>query len=209
MLGMALLHKAEIRPSKLELLSGWLPTLSWSSVSSGTEVSRVAAARFDDPAGAVGIEILLVRAGDGPVLQVPLTYRGAPLAGAERFLVGTTEHSVLGPRWVYDACGDPVFASVLGDVIRTGAGQAAEEVHGDGRVVVRQPNLVLLGSGCDAPPVGEIRQVSDGEVTRIGTTAGTLEILRTPSSPAVAGEAVLTGKWADVETPLVLARLTS
>jgi hypothetical protein len=43
----------------------------------------VSAYRFDDPAGEVGIETLLVRRGAGPVLQVPLTYRGAPLAGAE------------------------------------------------------------------------------------------------------------------------------
>ncbi len=205
---MALLHKAEIRPSKLELLSGWLPTRSWFPTSSGAEVSRVAAARFDDPAGAVGIEIMLVRAGDGPVLQVPLTYRGAPLAGAEEFLVGTMEHSVLGPRWVYDACGDPVFVSVLGDVIRAGGEQAAEEVHGDGRVVVRQPDLALRGSGVAAPPAGEIRQVGEGEVTRVVTTGGTLEIFRSPSSPAAAGAAVLTGQWPGVETPLVLALLT-
>jgi len=33
---------------------------------------------------------------------VPLTYRGAPLDGAEDALVGTTEHGVLGRRWVYD-----------------------------------------------------------------------------------------------------------
>ncbi|MER5425058.1 maltokinase N-terminal cap-like domain-containing protein [Streptosporangium roseum] len=42
------------------------------------EVPRVAAFRFDDPAGAVGIETMLVPTGDGPVHRVPLTYRDAP-----------------------------------------------------------------------------------------------------------------------------------
>ena len=32
----------------------------------------------------------------------------APLEGAEPYLVGTVDHSVLGTRWVYDAMADPV-----------------------------------------------------------------------------------------------------
>ena len=43
-------------------------------------------------------------------LFVPLTYRGAPLAGGEADLVGTTEHSALGTRWVYDAWRRPGVA---------------------------------------------------------------------------------------------------
>jgi hypothetical protein len=51
----------------------------------------------------------------------PLTYRGAPAAGADGHLIGTTEHGVLGRRWVYDAAHDPVFveqvlAFLAGDV---------------------------------------------------------------------------------------------
>ncbi len=61
----------------------------------------------------MGVETLLVRVGEGPVLQVPLTYRGAPLPGGESALVGTMEHSVLGPRWVYDGTGDPVYVATL------------------------------------------------------------------------------------------------
>ena len=37
-----------------------------------------------------------------------MTYRGAPLAGAEEALIGTSEHGVLGTRWIYDAAHDPV-----------------------------------------------------------------------------------------------------
>src|SRR5215218_7739419 len=100
---MALLHRAEITPTKLELLDAWLPTRAWYRGPADPGLAKVGAFRFDDPAGEVGIETLLVQAGDGPVLQVPLTYRAAPLAGAEPWLIGTTEHSVLGRRWVYDA----------------------------------------------------------------------------------------------------------
>ncbi|BCJ46350.1 hypothetical protein GCM10010168_59890 [Actinoplanes ianthinogenes] len=187
---MALLHKADIRPTKLELLSGWLPAQSWYSGPSDPDVTRVAAGRLDDPAGAVGLEIMLVQVGDGPVLHTPLTYRGAPLDGADEFLIGTTEHSVLGTRWVYDAAGDPVFAAVLADVIRTGGTQAAEEVHGDGEVVIRQPSLFLRGSGSPE-------------------ASGAPEILRRPGAPATPGEATLTGRWSGVDTPVVLARLTA
>src|SRR5687767_1046232 len=115
---MALLHRAEIRPTKLELLAAWLPGRSWYEGPAPGDVTRVSAYRFDDPAGDVGIETLLVRAGDGLLLQVPLTYRGAPLDGHDRWLVGTMEHSVLGRCWVYDGCGDPVYAAVLAEIIR-------------------------------------------------------------------------------------------
>src|SRR5215213_286445 len=109
---MALLHQAELRPSKLELLAAWLPTREWHRGPLTAGLTRVAAYRFDDPAGEVGIETMLVRAGNGPLVQAPLTYRGAPMEGAERWLIGTMEHSVLVSRWVYDGCGDPVYAAV-------------------------------------------------------------------------------------------------
>jgi hypothetical protein len=54
---------------------------------------------------------------------VPLTYRGAPLEGAERALIGTMEHGVLGRRWAYDGCHDPVLVAELLSLI-TGRTQA-------------------------------------------------------------------------------------
>src|ERR687893_260389 len=108
----AVIHRAQIVPSKAELIAGWLPSQSWWS-GSPAPLDVVGAYRFDDPAGEVGIETHLLRTADGAVLQVPLTYRGAPLAGAERHLVGTMEHSHLGRRWVYDGCGDPVYVGAL------------------------------------------------------------------------------------------------
>ncbi|SCG70551.1 CG0192-related protein [Micromonospora humi] len=185
---MALLHRAELRPSKLELLASWLPSRSWFAGDAGAPVSRVAAYRFDDPAGAVGMETLLVRAGDGPVLQVPLTYRGAPLAGADRFLVGVVAHSVLGRRWVYDAVGDPVYPPVLAAAVLADAGQAEEYFEVDGERQVRKPSMTVSGSRTDrALPGGPADEVVDGDPTLIRGGGVELALIRRPV-PAMPSE---------------------
>ena len=103
---MAILHKrATITPTKLELADG-LARPARAGRRGGRGDARCSY-RFDDPDGKVGIEALLVRRG-GEVFHLPVTYRGAPLDGAEAHLITTMEHSVLGRRWVYDAAGDPV-----------------------------------------------------------------------------------------------------
>src|SRR3954469_6094640 len=119
---MALVHRATIAPSKQELVEAWLPSRRWAS--GATIAEKVAEYRFDDPAGEVGVETILWRGQDGALLQTPLTYRAEPLEGAAEFLVGTSEHSVLGRRWVYDGCGDPVWADALATAILTGGTQA-------------------------------------------------------------------------------------
>ncbi|MCZ7423003.1 hypothetical protein O7605_26210 [Verrucosispora sp. WMMA2121] len=202
---MALLHRADIRPTKLELLATWLPGRGW--YVGGAEVARVAAYRFDDPAGQVGIETLLVRGGDGPVHQVPLTYRGAPLDGADEWLVGTTEHSVLGRRWVYDAVGDPVYAAALAEAILAGTGQAEEYFEVDGRREVRPPSMGITSDtpAVDVPPVGAVRRVVDGDPTLIVTDTVELAVIRRPGSAAAPVGATLTGIWDDVRAPLAYA----
>src|SRR6476646_4180622 len=121
---MALLHDATITPSKRELMTAWLATRPWAG--GFAPVRTIASYRFDDPAGEVGLEAALLEDAEGALVHVPLSYRGAPLEGAEEFLVGTADHSVLGPRWVYDACGDPVWCSELALAIATG-GEGVEQ----------------------------------------------------------------------------------
>ncbi|WP_089155719.1 CG0192-related protein [Micromonospora sp. NBS 11-29] len=209
---MALLHRAEIRPSKLDLLVGWLPGRSWFAGEAGAPVTRVAAYRFDDPAGAVGMETLLVRAGEGPVLQVPLTYRGAPLADADRFLVGVMEHSVLGRRWVYDACGDPVYPPALAAAVLADAGQAQEYFEVDGERQVRDPSMTVAGSRTDREwPPGPIDEVADGDPTLIRAAGVELALVRRPDptgvSPTPGGPVAgrLTGAWPGQEALVLLA----
>ena len=93
---MAIVHRTTLTPSKLELLEVWLPRQEWAE---GTgSPTLVGSYRFDDPAGEVGLEALLVETEIG-LLHVPMSYRGAPLEGSEDHLVGTMEHGVLGQRW--------------------------------------------------------------------------------------------------------------
>ena len=202
---MALLHRATIRPTKAELLSGWVPTQPWGE----QEPELVGAYRFDDPAGEVGIETHVLSTADGHLLQVPLTYRGAPLDGADEFLICTMEHSVLGRRWIYDAAGDPVYARVLASVLLAGVDQAEELV--EGADAPREPSMRVTGSGSrsrDVPPVGGVQASSDGSTTVLELSGGLrLVICRRLDGHATTTdrESTLTGTWPGLEAPVLLA----
>lgn len=211
---MALLHRAELRPSKIELVTGWAPNQRWFEASAGAELTSVASFRFDDPEGEVGIETLLVRAGDGPVMQVPLTYRGAPLEGADAWLLGTMQHSVLGQRWAYDGAGDPAYLTAVATAALTGGRQADQYVDVDGELVFREPTAVVVGSGTSGTAVP--RPASAGAVSMRNEQGSTvvaagdlrLVIVRTlgTGGPAAAlhrdvPTAVLTGTWSGQVEP--------
>ncbi len=202
------MHRATLRPTKLELLSAWLPGRPWFRGEGGADVQRVAGYRFDDPAGDVGIETILVRAGSGPVHQVPLTYRDAPLDGAGSWLVGTCEHSALGRRWVYDACGDPVYAAALAGAILAGTGQAEEYFEVDGRREHRALSMGIVADGAgqsDVPKVGSLDRVDDGDPTRIVTDSVELSVVRLVGGHTGLGGARLTGTWDGQPAALPLA----
>ncbi|MFE2722189.1 1,4-alpha-glucan branching protein [Kitasatospora sp. NPDC059327] len=114
---MAVIHQTALKPSKLELLTAWLPTRPWyGGGPGGPELVKSGGFRLDDPRGEVGIEFMVVTDTSGPdpiAYLVPLSYRGAPLDGAEHALVGTMEHGVLGRRWAYDGYQDPVVVAQL------------------------------------------------------------------------------------------------
>lgn len=114
---MAVIHHTTLKPTKLELLTAWLPTRPWYAGGSGVpELAKAGGFRLDDPAGEVGVEFLVVTDAAAPEptsYLVPLTYRGAPLEGADGALVGTMEHGVLGKRWAYDGFHDPVLVAQM------------------------------------------------------------------------------------------------
>jgi hypothetical protein len=205
---MALLYSADVNPSKLELLAAWLPSRPWYREESAAGLARVASYRFDDPEGAVGIETLLVAVGEGPVYQVPLTYRGAPLERADEWLVGTTEHSVLGRRWVYDACGDPVYAAALARAVLADAGQAEQMIEVDGELHRREPTMTITGSGVpdgDVPPIGSLVRVEPDDPTVIVTDSVELVVVRRLGGISARAGATLTGTWDGRPTPQPLA----
>ncbi len=204
---MALLHRATLHPTKLQLVTAWLPGRTWYQGPDTADVVRVAGFRFDDPAGAVGIETMLVAAGDGPIYQVPLTYRDAPLDGGDEWLVGTAEHSVLGRRWVYDACADPVYAAALVDAIFAGAGQAEEFFEVDGRREHREPTMSVTSIDAPqpgVPAVGPLRRVVDGDPALIVMDSVELAVVRCLHGGTTAAGARLAGTWSSQPTPLPL-----
>lgn len=118
---MAYIHHVGLSPTKLELLAPWLPTQDWYAGNGKPELTRVGGFRLDDPAGEVGIEFMFVRddaGGAATAYQVPMTYRGAPLPGADDALIGTGEHGALGTRWIYDGVRDPVLVAQLVALLR-------------------------------------------------------------------------------------------
>lgn len=141
---MAIIHNTTMTPSKLDLLTAWLPAQPWYR-RPGREpgLARAGGFRLDDPQGEVGIEFMVVTDGSGSeatAYQVPLTYRAGALAGADGGLIGTSEHGVLGRRWVYDGVHDPVLLAQLVALIQGDAEpQAQSTSNAADRTVTSQP----------------------------------------------------------------------
>ena len=223
-----LFHQAQLHPSKLELLTEWVPNQPWFAGASDAELANVASFRFDDPEGEVGVETILVRAGDGPTMQVPLTYRSAPLDGAEAHLIGTMEHSVLGKRWVYDGAGDPAYLQTTATAALNGGHQAELIVEADGARIERAPNALVSGTGSSDVLVGlpsarEIVVSQNDTTTEVTAGTLTLLLLRVIAGTEFTSESgeihtdfvprthtgALTGTWTDspVERELVVVSL--
>lgn len=202
---MAIVHVAELKPSKLELIASWIPAQSWFAGDAPVELELVGAFRFDDPAGEVGIQVQLVRAGaDSPIYQVPMTYRNAPLAGADNSSMGEMTHSVLGRRYVYDGCHDPVFVSELVRAVLTGGTEVVEYRHAEGAEPVALPTRTRArGSGhatASVPALGPLTVTPAGEsgsVTTIRSGPVEVKVLRVLGHGATADGATLTGEWGE------------
>lgn len=217
---MALIYNTTMHPTKLELLAGWLTAQPWFAGDSA-QIELIGAYRFDDPAGEVGMEGHLLTAGDDTVYHVPVTYRGAPLDVDDAALLGTSDHGVLGKRWVTDGLADPVYRAVLAETIVRG-GSHADEVETDDPEVqpVDRPIRTLLhGSGHRTAPVPELGSadiMSDKMASRADAEFATLTLLRSPLASFAAGSAlippraeVLFARWPGQDSPVPLAALSA
>lgn len=110
---MATIYTAELQPSKKEFVTAWLDKQFWGG--SG-EPELIGTYRFDDTGGEVGFEGFVLRREDR-ILHLPITYRAAPIDGAEDYLITKMDHSVLGERWAYDAMADPVGIHMLNQAL--------------------------------------------------------------------------------------------
>ena len=170
---MAIIHDTTMSPGKLELLTAWLPAQSW-YLGGGHKpaLARAGGFRLDDPGGEVGIEFMVVTDGSGDQVtayQVPTTYRAQPLAGADGALIGTSEHGVLGHRWIYDGTRDPVLMAQLAALLQGTAEPQAQSVSStpDPTVTVQRAEA----AGADGAPPGQLT-VRVNRILRPGGEAG-------------------------------------
>lgn len=171
---MSIIHHTTMVPTKLDLLTEWLPTRAWYTGTGRTpELAKIGGFRLDDPEGAVGIEFMAVTdtSGDGPrTYHVPMTYRAAPLDGAEDALIGTSEHGVLGERWIYDGTRDPVLIERLCALLLGRAEPQMQSVSDTpdpavARSFARETAALIPAEVSDGPGGTEIRADADGPVT--------------------------------------------
>lgn len=202
---MALFHVATIVPSKEELIADWVPRQPWGPTI-GAPITVIGSYRFDDPDGRVGMETFLAQAGHGYV-QIPLTYRDAPMDGADDALISTMEHSVLGRRWVYDGLRDPRFVLMLAAVTMTGQGEALGMAEHDGRWYIAPSTVRIRGGGWSTrrvPVDGFTPTDLDAATVTFSNGPLDLTVFRTP----VAAERPpigLTATWTGLPEPIVLA----
>ncbi|MFE2349632.1 maltokinase N-terminal cap-like domain-containing protein [Kitasatospora cineracea] len=140
---MATIHRTTLEPGKLELLAGWLPEQEWFRAGGG-ELVRAGGFRLDDPAGEVGIELMVVADGRDAYL-VPMAYRAAPLEGAPAgALIGTAEHGVLGKRWFYDGAQDPLVREQLARLLH---GEAVPQMQSESDTVDESVAVAPVAGG--------------------------------------------------------------
>jgi hypothetical protein len=170
---MAVIHQTTLVPTKLELLTGWLPKQPWYVAGSArSTLARAGGFRLDDPAGEVGLEFMAVADG-ATTYFVPMAYRAAPLAGADAALIGTAEHGVLGPRWIYDGGHDPVLVAQLVALIQGEAEPQAQRQSNtpDPTVLARPASTERLAvTGIDTV------DTAAGTELRVATESGTLTV---------------------------------
>ncbi len=193
---MALLYRAELSPTKDQMRAACLKGRSWAAGLSA--VQTIASYRFDDPDGEVGMEAALLADDSGTIVHVPLTYRAAPLEGAQEYLIGTMQHSVLGTRWVYDACGDPVWNTAIVRAIARGEAGADQYCETDGQRETFDPGMTVQGSGgleTPTPADGSVLGCrDDADTTLIRTPAATLVLVRIVGE-SVDAQHTLVGTW--------------
>ncbi|MFL5999604.1 MAG: maltokinase N-terminal cap-like domain-containing protein [Streptomyces sp.] len=193
---MAIIHHTTLKPTKLELLTTWLPTRPRYTGTGTPELTKAGGFRLDDPEGEVGIEFMVAVDSSGPepvAYLAPLTYRAAPLPGADHALVGTMEHGVLGPRWAYDGIHDPVLRTELLALFEGRAQAMAQSISDtpDHEVTHAYTGAALLS------PEGPVEVADDQDGTGLPLPDGTvLRLHRRPRPTATEGAAgQISGVW--------------
>ncbi|GAA4373392.1 maltokinase N-terminal cap-like domain-containing protein [Paeniglutamicibacter cryotolerans] len=174
-----------MNPSKGELIAAWLPLQSWYGGARVPEFDVVGGFRLDDPAGEVGMEFIFITetsTGTPTTYQVPLAYRSAPCPEAVPGLLGTSEHGVLGTRWIYDGEHDPVLMAQVVELL-------------EGRAVAQHQN--------DSYVLADNITVAPGKA--VGATAPVLVRVLEPGTEAAGAGVIASWTRADGSTGRALA----
>jgi hypothetical protein len=170
---MSLIHRTTLKPTKLELLTDWLPTRPWYRAGAGQpSLIKAGGFRLDDPAWEVGIEFMVVADGS-TAYHVPMTYRGTPLDEIGDALIGTTEHGVLGQRWVYDGSRDPVLMRQLVALI-----QGTAEPQAQSQSDTLDPTVLSWPATDGTVDVADFTAADDAEGTTLSAGELTLRVHR-------------------------------
>ncbi|MET4096491.1 1,4-alpha-glucan branching enzyme [Arthrobacter sp. UYCu712] len=207
-------------PALSGLLGSWLPGQRWFPVKSAEfSFEPVGGLRLDAGRADAELEVWLLAVtyptADGnrtDVVQVPLSFRHAPLAGAESALVGETDGDSAGPgsgqRWIYDGVHDPAFVAAWLELMRHGGTSTAGTAVGHlvesgyrlpfatGSVKVlsgeQSNSSVIVHDGESAAIVKFFRVLSEGQNPEVEIGAA-LTAGRTAEVPATLGW--VTGEW--------------
>jgi hypothetical protein len=76
-----------------------------------------------------------------------MTYRAGALAGVGDALIGTSEHGVLGRRWIYDGTRDPVLVAQLAALLQGTAEPQAQSVSNTPDPTVTVQRAETAGAG--------------------------------------------------------------
>lgn len=140
---MGIIYNTTMSPSKNELVTTWLVEQDFYTGKGAPKLDHIGGFRLEDPAGEVGIELRIYADHSDTsdvIYHVPLTYRDAPLPEAASHLIGTSEHAILGKRYIYDAAGDPVFQTQVRELL---AGNAEPQHHSES--FTDDPRIKLSG----------------------------------------------------------------
>lgn len=171
---------ATLVPHFRDFLPPWVSVRPWYLGGGVPTLTPLGYLRMEDPAGEVGIETHLVTDGT-TTYQIPMTYRPEPIDAP---LIATAHHSALGPRWIYDATGDPVWRTALLHLVRTGATTAPSAKRG-----------VLPATATGHPSAA----FHDDQAV--------IDLLRVPAEPPTDGSVgVVRGTWAGSGGCLAIVR---
>ncbi len=175
-------------PSVAALLPTWVAQQRWYAGKGRVPaLRRIGGLRFEDPTGEVDIDVhlLLDESGQTPTTyQVPLTYRGARLAGADHALIATVERGSLGTRYIYDAPHDPVFATAL---LRLMLDEATAASDGPKKSDWAYGSVVGRGHRVATTDPGHLltSQVLKGEQSNTSIILDLVDDLGAPSNPLI------------------------